>query len=321
MLILGVPRSGTTWVEHVLGASPGVRVVHEPDNETETPWPLVAKVGLGRFPLLDTTERAPRYELLWRAAFSGGDVPLHARWAQKQQQRHFGLEVAEATSDPDRRVPFTARLLAMLARPRSTSAPGDCVLVKSVHAVLCGAWLRRHFAPTFLIVHRDPLEVVASWRAMAARTEAHGAYLEYAGRPARLLSPAAMGHLSARYGSPPRESADAITWLAGSLMSELHSFARRSSDVTVLDFDAACLNPVGTLAAAAESAGLPWTRDCERQLDAFDRQPLHHRVAERSKLVPGAWRRRLPEAEVNEIEAGLRRFDLLASGKQVEEAG
>src|SRR5581483_1257337 len=72
ILVIGPPRSGTTWVEQVLGRAAGARVVHEPDNETCSPFALRAKATLGRFPVLAAGDRAPlAYFELWSRAFEG----------------------------------------------------------------------------------------------------------------------------------------------------------------------------------------------------------------------------------------------------------
>jgi hypothetical protein len=92
-------------------------------------------------------------------------------------------------------------------------------------------------------------------------------------------------------------------------MSELWSFAARSPDVTVLDFDAACMDPVPALSAAAKRVGLAWTGESETMIRTLDRPGTGWQVARQSARVPGAWRRDLPAAEVAEIELGLNRFE------------
>jgi hypothetical protein len=70
ILVIGPPRSGTTWVEQVLGRATSARVVHEPDNETCNPFALRAKTPLGRFPVLAPGDIAPpAYVDLWGRAF------------------------------------------------------------------------------------------------------------------------------------------------------------------------------------------------------------------------------------------------------------
>jgi hypothetical protein len=320
VLILGVPRSGTSWIEQVLGAAPGLRIADEPDNETATPWPLLAKSGLGRFPLLDREDRCPPFERLWREAFSASGSPRRAELARSLQRRLSPFDLAEAACDPERRLGARGRALALLSRPiparprrpgRSNGESLGQAVAKSVHAPLCAAWLAHRFRPAILVVRRDPVEVAASWRAMAARSDGRSNRLEYAGRPERLLSPAALRRLSEAYGPPGRSPRDGVIWLAGALMSELRSFATRSPEVTVLDFDAACVDPVAVLSGAARSVGLPWTEESEATLRAMDQPGAGWEVSRHAARVPGQWRARLPAAEIAEIERGLDRFEPL----------
>jgi hypothetical protein len=311
ILILGVPRSGTTWVKLVLGAAPGVRVAHEPDNETNMPWALIAKASLGRFPRLAAGEAAPRaYEALWREALVGKGYPRRALLARECQQRLRSFDYAEAACDPRRRVPPSGSALALAAIPLPNPRPRRRALVKSVHAALCGEWLLERFAPLTVVVRRDPVEVVASWRSMGDRRDGSSDRLEYAGRPERILAPAALRHLRRRYGDPPRSPRDALTWLAGSLIRELDELAARRPEVIVLDFDGACRDPSGALGELAGKLGLPFGEGCRWMLAALERDGSGWQPMRETRQVPGAWRKLLPAAQTAAIEAGLERFGL-----------
>ena len=52
IVIAGLPRSGTTWTQRVLGTCPGTIRVPEPDNEDKYPAAIHAKRALGRYPCL-----------------------------------------------------------------------------------------------------------------------------------------------------------------------------------------------------------------------------------------------------------------------------
>jgi Sulfotransferase family len=308
VVILGVPRSGTTWVQDVLGGCADVRTVPEPDNETRMPWPLVAKAGLGRFPLLRPGDRAPRYERLWRAACCGGGDSARVLWARERQLRWLGVEEAEAACDPERRLGLEPQALAWVGRPRIGTNSTNRVIVKSVHAGLCADWVAERVRPAILLVQRDPFEVLASWRAMATRSEG----LEYAGRPERILSPTALQHLSRRYGPIPVARDRAVTWLAAGLMSELRAFAARREDAVVIDFDEACGAPRRTLAAAAKRLGLRWSSESERVLAARNRPGTGWDTTREAAHVPGGWRRRVGPAVATDLDTMLSRFELLS---------
>jgi hypothetical protein len=58
VLVVGVPRSGTTWTARVLGAALGTRLVMEPDNEKISAPAILPKRRLGRFPVLASGQSA-----------------------------------------------------------------------------------------------------------------------------------------------------------------------------------------------------------------------------------------------------------------------
>src|SRR3954470_8181444 len=73
ILVVGTPRSGTSWVGQALAAAQGAREVGEPDNEDNFPYAIKAKAGLGRFPVVPAGSRGPPASAaLWEGAFAGG---------------------------------------------------------------------------------------------------------------------------------------------------------------------------------------------------------------------------------------------------------
>jgi hypothetical protein len=65
ILVVGIPRSGTTWLARTIASHPLVRYVHEPDNHHHAPFATKAKRGLGAFPDLPVDARHRRFEELW----------------------------------------------------------------------------------------------------------------------------------------------------------------------------------------------------------------------------------------------------------------
>ena len=71
VLILGVPRSGTTWSGRALGATEGTAYVNEPDGFAD-PYAFRVMLAHGEHPAIAPTEAARDYERLWEGAFAGG---------------------------------------------------------------------------------------------------------------------------------------------------------------------------------------------------------------------------------------------------------
>ena len=66
ILIVGLPRSGTTWVGEVLSSARNTYYVFEPDNEGLSPLAWLCKKDIHRFPYLVAKDESADYHLLWR---------------------------------------------------------------------------------------------------------------------------------------------------------------------------------------------------------------------------------------------------------------
>ena len=75
ILLVGIPRSGSTWAGKVLASADGGRYCHEPDNEKLYPLAYVLKRDLHRFPYLPASCEHKGYQNLWKLVFSGMTVP------------------------------------------------------------------------------------------------------------------------------------------------------------------------------------------------------------------------------------------------------
>jgi hypothetical protein len=156
VLVAGVPRSGTTWVGDVLGRSPGVRLISEPDNLHVDPLAGAATRPFGRFPVLRPGEPGGLYATLWTLAFRGGwpwagTVTLSRRVASRFSPRACYRLLGPAARACALRPPY----------------PGD-VVVKTVYGVLSLEWIAEHTGARILVVRRNLLDTVASWLALHA---------------------------------------------------------------------------------------------------------------------------------------------------------
>src|ERR1700680_2981406 len=72
ILIAGTHRCGSTWVANVLGSSPGIHNVFEPDSPYTDILGTVVRHRLGEYPALRPDEPSYWYEMVWDLAFAGG---------------------------------------------------------------------------------------------------------------------------------------------------------------------------------------------------------------------------------------------------------
>ena len=71
ILIVGLPRSGTTWIGQVLSSADRVEYVYEPDNERRSVLAWICKSEMHRFPYFTAGDVTMPYDVLWRAILTG----------------------------------------------------------------------------------------------------------------------------------------------------------------------------------------------------------------------------------------------------------
>jgi hypothetical protein len=295
LLIVGVPRSGTTWVGETLGATPGATYVNEPDGDHD-PWAYRARHGFPAVPQLDPGATAPDLERLWAGAFAGGARPhdARARLARAVYARTSIDSRWEAWLGGRESVPL--RAVRMLARPLGPRPGADPVVVKSVRTELALEWVAQRFTPTVLVVERHPLNVLASWVELGFVRDP---------REAEALA----GVATRRWGVP-------IPDLHGSqLTRQAFTYAVRAGVVRdalarhpewhAVTHESLCDDSAARFAALAERVGLRWDATTAARLAESDRPGAGYSTARRAAEQPERWRTRLTPAQVDEITAVL----------------
>ena len=189
ILIIGLPRSGTTWVGQILSSAQGTTYIFEPDNEKLSPLAWLCKEGLHRFPYLTPNDYAPAYRQMWQTAFAGRNWSWLVNNAAGLvfRKRAFLLEayVGEKTgfsyTDDSlhtvsvashlkpyhiEKHPLLVFLLRQLLLGRYTPLPGYRTIIKSVHAPLSIAWIVAQFPVKIVLTLRNPFSLYASYKRM-----------------------------------------------------------------------------------------------------------------------------------------------------------
>jgi hypothetical protein len=145
ILVTGSPRSGTTWVGHMLSAAPEVYYIHEPFN----PSINLHKYGLPRlFERYFTyiTEGNESYYYSAIKCLIGGKYKLR-----------YGIADARSLGDLQR----TLKQYREFRRRRKTSL---VPLIKDPIALLSADWLCRRFDINVLVMIRHPAAVISSMK-------------------------------------------------------------------------------------------------------------------------------------------------------------
>jgi Sulfotransferase family len=310
VLVVGVPRSGTTWVGRVLAAALETKLLNEPDNHFVAPYAFRAKRQLaqGSYPRLRIGDEAPQYESLWRYAFAlktrtasstssrarrrlsrdllQREQPDHVnRTLTRKQRPHAGLRAAE-----------------WLAVPEQPQRQTDTVVVKSVYAALSVEWVTALCNPRVVIVLRNPLNVLSSWLDLNwLRDDA----LETLARPMT-------EELAARYKAPlPSEDWSRIeraAWLSGALTSVLADLGDEPGARTVVTHERLCRDRRQGFRAVVDGFGLDWNPQADRLLTELNQPGRGYEVTRVAEQLEDVWRSRLSPEQVSEAHSVLEHF-------------
>jgi hypothetical protein len=311
VLVVGMPRSGTTWVGRILAAALGAEALDEPDNHFVSPYAYRAKreLGQGSYPKLDAGDAAQAYELLWRAAFESGGgragtrLPARARRRLSRVLLHReGADHVTRTLTHSERPHAGLRAAAILAVPDRPASAAEAVVVKSVYAALSVEWITALCAPLVVVVLRDPLNVLSSWLELKwLDDDVLGA-----------LSPPFREELASRYGAPlPTDSWSPVeqgAWLAGALTSVLADLGERPAARAVVSHEHLCVDPEAGFRAVVDGLGLEWDKEAARLLDELNRPGRGYETARIAEGLQDVWRSRLSPEQVREARAVLEHF-------------
>ena len=126
LLVIGPPRSGTTWIAEAMAAATSATYVHEPDNPDLSADAARNVTSHGLNPMLDDDAVSPGYAAIWDRALRLGN--------------------------PATRLARAARLL-----------PARDVVIKSVFCIFAAGWVANKCDARVILVRRNPLNIVASW--------------------------------------------------------------------------------------------------------------------------------------------------------------
>jgi hypothetical protein len=307
VLVAGTARSGSTWASNILGRADGTRHVYEPDGPNSDVLGALAASRLGEFPALAPQTESYWYRLVWDLAFAGGWP-----WDRVETARAAGRRLV--------RVPPAVRdgIIVALAEAthRLRRRPRN-VVVKSVNSVFSLDWIVTRYAPTVVVLRRNPLNVVSSWVVLNQGTtrlvgdhRVHAAHL----RPLGLVAPS-------RESSPVRIAA----WNVGLLTRALKDAAAAHPEWIVASHDELCLDPLPRFRELTARIGLTWTAAMTDYLRRSDEPDFvtHHGTAvvhpnavtattKQSRRAQQAtqYQRRLSPGQTAEARAVLGAFDL-----------
>lgn len=302
LVIVGMPRSGTTWVKEVLETDPSLYSLMEPDSEGHRASAIWGKRRAGRFPVLAPGDRDDAYRTLWAWILDGAPETPRLRVAAKVLH----------TVKPAPRKQFlrggrssTMSLAALLgARPavhRNPVLTEHRLLVKTVHTPLSLEWLAAEFDVDVLVVMRHPGSILASWIALDYNDQ----YIGFCDREA-------VRALAASWGvpMPGTDHLDRTIWQIGVLACALEQAVSRHPTWTVRLHEDLCRQPSTEFRRLSGEVGVEWSEEAESTLAGSDRPGQGFRTQRLAAELPDDWKRRLTTDQIDALRRVLDGFPL-----------
>lgn len=293
VLVVGTERSGTTWIARVIAASRDAIYVHEPDNPDASPGARFARAH-SLYPVLAPGDEAALYEHDWDFAFNGW-------WPNRRWTAQVGKTIRmlpEAIREP--LLQFGTRLVGELRRPP------PIVVAKTVHGVFSAEWLVDRYEPRVVVVHRDPIGIVASLVELGT-TEAH---------LRRLYDfyddPTARDRFIEPLGLPaPPTSLDLLercAWWVATEQAALTLQAKRGN-WPIVDYDELTRTAVRGFRLLYDRLDLEWTDAAAAMINALDREGSGFQPERRTRDAAERWRRTLDDDGTEVVRRTLHEFD------------
>lgn len=292
VLVLGVPRSGSTWLTEILGSAPDTDLVMEPDNEKTSILASCLKKNIPRFPKLSPQEPGPQeLQMLWDCAFRSDWAPLLSRGRlssavclTRTASRENAIARKSIDTPADGVTGSSHKILRSLcASPRGPYKP--LRIIKSVHAVLYPEWIVERYRPSStLIIMRHPIAVLQSWR----RLKMPDAY--------RLTRSLASGDAT------PQE--DTFVRMAEQLCvmyASLKTASERNPDWHMVWHETLCEDPEGQMHEVADKCGIGWDARMAKHVALINQAGEGYQPKRIASQEIGKWKREVTQQEIDAV--------------------
>jgi hypothetical protein len=300
ILIVGLPRSGTTWTVRALGNAEGVVVVSEADNEDKYPVAIGAKHRMGRYPVLRPGEESPAYWRLWEWIFDGAPEGRRSLWARRMLGLGQPKRIHDGTFDP-----FTRLAGALAGKPQTTTGPtvaaGRRVVAKSIHAQLSIEWLADNFDIDIVFIARHPANVLASWSELNLKDGRNTTLENHAVIRTRYLEPWGVG-------PPGPDPIERMSWRIALLTAVLEDVASRHPDWPFIIHEELCIDPVAGFRRLYGQVDLGWSDSSEEFLRAHNAPGKGFVINRIASEVTDSWRTRLDDRQLETLRDAFDKF-------------
>jgi hypothetical protein len=303
IVIIGLPRSGTTWIAKIFDSHPHTLYRHEPDSRGGLQLPFAPDARNGSHQS-EVVRRFAASLVRLRDLRTAGKRPIFS----KAYHLPFGYPVRRLSVVIAH---LASRVSLPVAVPDCAQADASAVVVwKSIESTARLGMLARALPKAhFIHVLRHPCGYAASIfrgdaeRRFTSRTPAW----QDSGIFDQLSETATARHYDSTRRLAELSPAQRLAWLWAVQNEKALDDTEPLPNVTRLRYEDVCSSPLAASRAAFSKAGLAWSMETERfivQSTRTDRS-AYYAVFKDPQRAANAWRKQLPNSSVNEM------FDIL----------
>jgi hypothetical protein len=277
VLIVGIPRSGTTWQFNTLCQAPDVVPVFEPDNEALNPFAIYYKHGQHRFPSIPAKSDEKRQEQFWSIVFQGGwKFNLFNRMVKAFYLRDIRRIEKEIESNSGQIIQSNDLieyidalqlvkpvlgpwLLKKTDRLLRQNAHDRRVIVKSVHCARQLKWINQLFQPKIVIILRRLPNLIASYIRLELNDSVRG--IEASPRYASEVN-----KLSRKATLIEEQLLHKMIIQACELTRSLIDFKEMVPQARLIQHEEACLDPEAHFRDLFQQLSLQWNQNVAQQI-------------------------------------------------------
>jgi Sulfotransferase family len=287
LLVTGAPRSGTTWVGHMLALAPGVGYLHEPFNPTTDPG-IAGRPFTHFFGYVSSANEARVAPHLERAL--GFSYDLRRQLSTVRSPRALGR---------------TTRDLRTYRRFRASNARP---LMKDPIAVFSAVWLADRFGMDVVVTIRHPAAFVASFTGLGYRHD----FNTFLAEPQLLVD--YLGPFESdirRFAAKPGDPVDEAVLLWRLVYHTVDRYRTERPDWLYVRHEDLSLDPVDRFREIYRALGLAFTDGVRGAIaehsssDNPGRLTESHGIRLDSRASLEGWRSRLTADEVQRIRDGV----------------
>lgn len=326
VLIVGLPRSGTTWVGEVFSTAKDTLYLLEPDNEKTSPLAWLCKDELHRFPYLTAKDDSIPYQQLWRTILGGRSQFWHVNDALRLilRQRAFELEagignrsgycyidsnlhkVGEARTRAYRVEDHT--FMAFLARQLLTKVyhptSAHRLMVKSVHASLSVEWIAHHFPVKVIFVLRNPYSLYTSYKRMRMPDGFRNLLFQ------KTLQRDMLQYIPQQRRTFMIEQYEQIVFQIMLMYKIIESQLPAHPEWTLISHDRLCMAPHDGYNRLFGILQLAWSRHTDEKIDSLNETGKGFAPKRISNQQPFKWKKEISDSEQSNIRRWVDSFDL-----------